>query len=45
MARDRLDLPSREVLLARQELVLAHFHDEVVQDWDATPATFTAPMR
>lgn len=43
MARNRLDIPSRDVLMARQRLVLDHFHDEVVQDWDATLSTFPHP--
>jgi predicted ester cyclase len=36
-------MPSREVLAARQRLVLDHFHDEVAQDWDSTLSTFPHP--
>lgn len=38
-----MKLPDPSVLAARQKLVLAHFHDEVRQDWDAVLATFPAP--
>ncbi|NMO04757.1 ester cyclase [Gordonia sp. TBRC 11910] len=41
--RDRFTLPSADVLRAREKLVLDHFHDEVVQDWDATLSTFPHP--
>lgn len=40
---DRFSLPPEPVLRAREKLVLDHFHDEVVQDWDATLATFPHP--
>lgn len=43
MARSRFDIPDHSVLEARQKLVLDHFHDEVVQDWDATLSTFPHP--
>jgi predicted ester cyclase len=36
-------MPSEEVLLAREKLVLDHFRDEVRQDWDATLSTFPHP--
>ena len=39
----RFELPSEDVLRAREKLVLDHFHDEVLQDWDATLATFPHP--
>jgi predicted ester cyclase len=39
----RFTLPSEDVLRAREKLVLDHFHDEVVQDWDATLSTFPHP--
>ncbi|MGY0541516.1 ester cyclase [Nocardioides sp. YJ-D4] len=39
----RFTLPPEEVLRAREKLVLDHFHDEVVQDWDATLSTFPHP--
>lgn len=39
----RFELPSAEVLRAREKLVLDHFHDEVAQDWDATLSTFPHP--
>jgi steroid delta-isomerase-like uncharacterized protein len=39
----RFELPSAEVLRARERLVLAHFHDEVAQDWDKVLATFPHP--
>ena len=35
--------PAPEVLAARQKLVLDHFHDEVVQDWDDVLSTFPHP--
>jgi predicted ester cyclase len=40
---DRFAIPSREVLEAREKLVLDHFHDEVRQDWDDVLATFPHP--
>jgi predicted ester cyclase len=40
---DRFTLPSEDVLRAREKLVLDHFHDEVIQDWDATLSTFPHP--
>lgn len=43
MTRSRLDIPSRDVLIARQRLVLDHFHDEAAQDWDTTLSTFPHP--
>jgi predicted ester cyclase len=39
----RFVLPPEHVLRAREKLVLDHFHDEVVQDWDATLSTFPHP--
>ncbi|MEU6556374.1 ester cyclase [Streptomyces sp. NPDC046915] len=39
----RFVLPSEDVLRAREQLVLDHFHDEVRQDWDATLSTFPHP--
>lgn len=39
----RFELPSEEVLRAREKLVLDHFRDEVAQDWDATLSTFPHP--
>jgi len=36
-------LPSPALLAAREKLVLDHFHDEVVQQWDAVLATFAHP--
>lgn len=39
----RFALPPEDVLRAREKLVLAHFHDEVAQDWDATLSTFPHP--
>ncbi|WP_306214817.1 ester cyclase [Actinoplanes sp. RD1] len=35
--------PSTDVLRAREKLVLDHFHDEVLQNWDDTLATFPHP--
>ena len=32
-----------EIRAAREKLVLDHFHDEVVQDWDQTLSTFPHP--
>lgn len=40
---DRFTLPPESVLRAREKVVLDHFHDEVVQDWDATLSTFPHP--
>ncbi|MEV8376476.1 ester cyclase [Kribbella sp. NPDC056861] len=37
------EMPSEEVLRARQKVVLDHFHDEVRQDWDDVLATFPHP--
>lgn len=37
------EMPSREVLQARQTVVLDHFRDEVRQDWDDVLATFPHP--
>lgn len=34
---------SADVRAAREKLVLDHFHDEVVQDWDQTLSTFPHP--
>lgn len=39
----QFDIPGTEVLRARQKLVLDHFHDEVVQQWDDVLATFPHP--
>lgn len=39
----RFTLPAEDVLRAREKLVLDHFRDEVVQDWDATLSTFPHP--
>jgi len=39
----RFALPSEDVLRAREKLVLDHFHDEVLHDWDATLSTFQHP--
>ncbi|GGM06701.1 MULTISPECIES: ester cyclase [Micromonospora] len=36
-------LPPEHVLLAREKLVLDHFHDEVRQDWDQVLSTFPHP--
>ena len=36
-------MPSPEVIAAREKLVLDHFHDEVVQQWDDVLATFPHP--
>ncbi|WP_067713503.1 ester cyclase [Nocardia yamanashiensis] len=40
---DRFAIPAPEVLRAREQLVLDHFHDEVRQDWDDVLATFPHP--
>jgi steroid delta-isomerase-like uncharacterized protein len=40
---NRFEMPSTEVLQAREKLVLDHFHDEVRQDWDDVLATFPHP--
>lgn len=37
------NIPSPEVLAAREKLVLDHFHDEVVQQWNDVLATFPHP--
>ncbi len=39
----RFQLPPEDVLRAREKVVLDHFHDEVLQDWDATLSTFPHP--
>lgn len=39
----RFDIPSEQVLRAREKIVLDHFRDEVAQDWDATLSTFPHP--
>lgn len=39
----QFDIPDVEVLRARQKLVLDHFHDEVVHQWDDVLATFPHP--
>ncbi|MFI6044101.1 ester cyclase [Nocardia sp. NPDC051321] len=39
----RFTLPPEDILRAREKLVLDHFHDEVLQDWDATLSTFPHP--
>ncbi|AZG46030.1 ester cyclase [Gordonia insulae] len=39
----QFDIPDVETLRARQKLVLDHFHDEVVQEWDDVLATFPHP--
>jgi predicted ester cyclase len=39
----RFALPPEDVLRAREKLVLDHFRDEVLQDWDATLSTFPHP--
>jgi steroid delta-isomerase-like uncharacterized protein len=36
-------VPTEQVRAAREKLVLAHFHDEVRQDWDAVLSTFPHP--
>lgn len=36
-------LPGADVLAARQQVVLDHFHDEVRQDWDDVLSTFPHP--
>ncbi|WP_432187520.1 ester cyclase [Streptomyces sp. Tue6028] len=43
MTRTRFDIPSRDVLEARQKLVLDHFHDEVDHAWDDVLSTFPHP--
>ncbi|WP_405498494.1 ester cyclase [Nocardia sp. NBC_00511] len=40
---DRFAVPPTEVLHAREQLVLDHFHDEVRQDWNDVLATFPHP--
>lgn len=39
----QFDIPSIEILRGRQKLVLDHFHDEVVQQWDDVLSTFPHP--
>src|SRR5262245_18300942 len=39
----RYEMPSKEALRAREEVVLDHFRDEVRQDWDAVLSTFPHP--
>uniref|UniRef100_UPI003F497984 ester cyclase n=1 Tax=Actinomadura sp. CA-154981 TaxID=3240037 RepID=UPI003F497984 len=39
----RFTLPPEGILRAREKLVLDHFRDEVLQDWDATLSTFPHP--
>jgi predicted ester cyclase len=39
----RFQLPAEAVLRAREKLVLDHFRDEVLQDWDGTLSTFPHP--
>lgn len=39
----RFDIPSADVLRAREKLVLDHFHGEVAQRWDDVLATFPHP--
>jgi predicted ester cyclase len=39
----RFHLPPEDVLRAREKLVLDHFRDEVLQDWDSTLSTFPHP--
>lgn len=36
-------LPSRDLLVAREKIVLDHFHDEVLQQWNHVLATFPHP--
>lgn len=43
MTKSQFDIPDVEVLRARQKLVLDHFHDEVVHQWDEVLATFPHP--
>ncbi|WP_394840918.1 ester cyclase [Pendulispora brunnea] len=40
---ERFDMPSADVLRAREKLVLDHFHGEVAQRWDDVLATFPHP--
>jgi steroid delta-isomerase-like uncharacterized protein len=40
---ERFDIPSAEVLRAREKLVLDHFHGEVAQRWDEVLSTFPHP--
>ncbi|GAA2678132.1 MULTISPECIES: ester cyclase [Actinosynnema] len=39
----RFAIPSTDVLKAREKLVLDHFHDEVVHEWDDVLSTFPHP--
>lgn len=41
--REEASVLTEQVRQARQKLVLAHFHDEVRQDWDAVLSTFPHP--
>jgi predicted ester cyclase len=36
-------MPDKEILAARERLVLDHFHDEVSQEWDKVLSTFPHP--
>jgi len=38
-----MQMPSEDVLRAREKLVLDHFHDEVLHDWDKVLSTFPHP--
>lgn len=40
---NRFAIPGEDVLRAREALVLAHFRDEVRQDWDQVLSTFPHP--
>jgi predicted ester cyclase len=39
----QFDIPAPDILRTRQKLVLDHFHDEVVQQWDDVLSTFPHP--
>jgi predicted ester cyclase len=39
----RVELPNTDVLATREALALAHFRDEVAQDWDKVLSTFPDP--
>ncbi|WP_394830242.1 ester cyclase [Pendulispora rubella] len=41
--KEPFDIPSVEVLRAREKLVLDHFHGEVAQRWDEVLSTFPHP--
>jgi predicted ester cyclase len=43
MPTSRFHFPAEDVLRAREKLVLEHFRDEVLQDWDSTLSTFPHP--